>query len=49
MIGTGSILEALRAGVPLIVVPNPSLLDNRQEKLAKVLDSVGLVVHADVG
>ncbi|KAJ5569966.1 family 28 glycosyltransferase [Penicillium hispanicum] len=32
--GTGSILEAIRSGLPLIVVPNPDLADNHQEELA---------------
>ena len=43
--GSGSILAALRISVPLIVVPNPALLDNHQEELAEVLAAQGYVVH----
>ncbi|RMD41003.1 hypothetical protein DV735_g4104, partial [Chaetothyriales sp. CBS 134920] len=35
--GSGSILDALRLGVPLIVVPNEALMDNHQVELAQVL------------
>ena len=44
-IGSGSILDALRIAVPLIVVPNPALLDNHQEELAEELANQGYVVH----
>lgn len=44
-VGSGSILDALRVGVPLIVVPNPSLLDNHQVELAEALQEQGYVVH----
>lgn len=43
--GSGSILAALRIAVPLIVVPNPSLLDNHQVELAEELAAQGYVVH----
>ncbi|KAI4122006.1 MAG: hypothetical protein LQ347_006665 [Umbilicaria vellea] len=43
--GSGSILDALRIAVPLIVVPNPNLLDNHQVELAEELASQGYVVH----
>ncbi|KAL8827357.1 MAG: hypothetical protein Q9191_003229 [Dirinaria sp. TL-2023a] len=43
--GSGSILDALRISVPLIVVPNPSLLDNHQIELAEELSAQGYVVH----
>ncbi|KAL6721381.1 N-acetylglucosaminyldiphosphodolichol N-acetylglucosaminyltransferase catalytic subunit alg13 [Lecanora helva] len=43
--GSGSILDALRIAVPLIVVPNPSLLDNHQVELAEALAAQGYVVH----
>lgn len=39
--GAGTIIEVLRMGKPLIVVPNPSLLDNHQEDLASELDKLG--------
>ncbi|MCJ1462766.1 N-acetylglucosaminyldiphosphodolichol N-acetylglucosaminyltransferase catalytic subunit alg13 [Pseudocyphellaria aurata] len=43
--GSGSILDALRIAVPIVVVPNPSLLDNHQVELAEELSSQGYVVH----
>ena len=43
--GSGSILHALRIAVPLIVVPNPKLLDNHQVELAEALAAQGYVVH----
>ncbi|KAI4155628.1 MAG: hypothetical protein L6R39_001195 [Caloplaca ligustica] len=43
--GSGSILDALRIRVPLIVVPNASLLDNHQVELAEELSKQGYVVH----
>ncbi|KAL2835205.1 glycosyltransferase family 28 C-terminal domain-containing protein [Aspergillus cavernicola] len=42
--GSGSILAALRFGVPLVVVPNPTLQDNHQEELAEVLQTEGYAV-----
>ncbi|MCJ1322213.1 N-acetylglucosaminyldiphosphodolichol N-acetylglucosaminyltransferase catalytic subunit alg13 [Xylographa vitiligo] len=39
--GSGSILDALRLAVPLIVVPNTALLDNHQEELAEELAAQG--------
>jgi beta-1,4-N-acetylglucosaminyltransferase len=42
--GSGSILAALRFGVPLVVVPNPTLQDNHQEELADVLQQEGYAV-----
>ncbi|OAG12478.1 uncharacterized protein CC84DRAFT_124104 [Paraphaeosphaeria sporulosa] len=46
--GSGSILEALRYQVPLIVVPNTALLDNHQEELAVAMDRAGYVIHGNV-
>lgn len=43
--GSGSILDALRIAVPIIVVPNPDLLDNHQVELAEELARQGYVVH----
>ncbi|KAI9694748.1 MAG: N-acetylglucosaminyldiphosphodolichol N-acetylglucosaminyltransferase catalytic subunit alg13 [Bathelium mastoideum] len=47
-IGSGSILDALRIGVPLVVVPNPELLDNHQVELAEALAAQGYVVHGSL-
>ncbi|KAJ5679638.1 UDP-N-acetylglucosamine transferase subunit alg13 [Penicillium macrosclerotiorum] len=46
--GTGSILAALRAGLPLIVVPNPDLADNHQEELALELANYGYAVKGSL-
>lgn len=46
--GTGTILEAIRLSVPIVVVPNPSLQDNHQEELAKQLQKNGYVVACDL-
>lgn len=43
--GSGSILEAMRVEVPMIVVPNEDLLDNHQIELAQELSKQGYVVH----
>lgn len=43
--GSGTILDALRIGAPLIVVPNTELLDNHQVELAEVLADQGYLVH----
>ena len=46
--GSGSILDALRIDSPLIVVPNPTLLDNHQVELAEELAKQGYVVYGQV-
>jgi len=46
--GAGTILEVMRMGVPLIVVPNPSLLDNHQLELAQELEIQGYATQGDV-
>jgi beta-1,4-N-acetylglucosaminyltransferase len=48
LLGAGTILDGLRIGVPLIVVPNPSLLDNHQDELAEELARQGYVVHGRI-
>ena len=47
--GSGTILDALRVGIPLIVVPNESLLDNHQVELAEALAELEYVVYGKLG
>ena len=47
--GSGTILDALRLEVPLIVVPNEELLHNHQVELAEVLEQQKYVVHGKIG
>jgi len=42
--GVGTVMETLKANTPIIVVPNPSLMDNHQCELADTLASQGYVV-----
>jgi beta-1,4-N-acetylglucosaminyltransferase len=39
--GSGTILDVLRRGKPLIIVPNPTLLDNHQEDMAHAMGAMG--------
>ncbi|KAH9842583.1 glycosyl transferase [Rhodofomes roseus] len=39
--GSGTILDVLRLRKPLVVIPNPSLLDNHQQELADALADLG--------
>ncbi|EXJ88795.1 hypothetical protein A1O3_01859 [Capronia epimyces CBS 606.96] len=43
--GSGSILDGLRGGVPLVVVPNTDLLHNHQVELAEILAEQQYVVY----
>lgn len=43
--GTGTILAAHRMSIPIVVVPNPSLLDNHQVELAEALAASGQVIY----
>jgi hypothetical protein len=45
--GSGSVFEALGACVPLIVVPNPILMDNHQAELAEHLERQGVARCAE--
>ncbi|KAH7397049.1 glycosyltransferase family 28 C-terminal domain-containing protein [Phaeosphaeria sp. MPI-PUGE-AT-0046c] len=46
--GSGTILAALRYQIPLIVVPNTSLLDNHQEELAVAMERSNYLIRGDV-
>tara|TARA_R110002060_G_scaffold9744_2_gene14660 strand:+ start:1010 stop:1171 length:162 start_codon:yes stop_codon:yes gene_type:complete len=46
-VGAGTILDAMRLAVPLVVVPNSSLLDNHQEELAAELEAQGYATKAN--
>lgn len=41
LLGSGTILDVLRMGKPMIVIPNPTLLHNHQEELASALEELG--------
>lgn len=43
VIGAGTVLDAMRLGCHIIVVPNESLLDNHQGELADELQKQGYV------
>jgi beta-1,4-N-acetylglucosaminyltransferase len=44
-IGAGTVLDAMRLDVPIIVVPNTTLLDNHQAELAEELERQGYVTY----
>ena len=39
----------MRYDVPLVVVPNPDLMNNHQEELADQLEFVGYALHGKLG
>lgn len=41
LLGSGTVLDVLRMGKPMIVIPNPTLLHNHQEELASALEELG--------
>lgn len=47
--GSGTILDAMRLEIPLIVVPNRSLQGNHQEELADAVVSDGWAVKGELG
>ncbi|KAF9525631.1 glycosyltransferase family 1 protein [Crepidotus variabilis] len=46
--GSGTILDVLRKGKAMIVVPNPTLLDNHQVELAERLEEMEYLIAATV-
>ncbi len=48
-VGAGSILDAKRFGVPLVVVVNESLHGNHQLELAEEVERSGWAVLGDIG
>lgn len=46
--GAGTCLEVLKAGKPLIVVVNDSLMDNHQGELSRAMASQGIVMSCTV-
>lgn len=47
--GSGSILDAVRCDVPLIVVANPDLLGNHQAELADAVHDAGWAIRGELG
>ncbi|KAG6845736.1 hypothetical protein H0H87_005002 [Tephrocybe sp. NHM501043] len=46
--GSGTILDVLRLGKPLLVVVNPTLLDNHQQELATALAGLRHLQHSSI-
>lgn len=46
--GAGTILDGMRLGLALVVVPNASLLDNHQDELAEELEVQGYATRSDI-
>jgi len=47
--GSGTILEVMRYQAPLIVVPNPTLMDNHQAELAEECEAQNWAVYGKLG
>jgi hypothetical protein len=47
--GSGTILEAMRYQAPLIMVPNPTLMDNHQAELAEECEQQGWGIAGKLG
>ena len=41
-------MDALRVGASLIIVPNPTLLDNHQVELAEQMAKQGYAIHGQL-
>lgn len=48
-LGAGTVMEAIRYGVPLIVVPNSTLLDNHQAELAEECEKQNWAIYGKIG
>ena len=46
--GAGTILDGMRLGLSLIVVPNENLLDNHQSELAEELADQGYAINSTI-
>jgi beta-1,4-N-acetylglucosaminyltransferase len=46
--GSGSLMDGLTFGVPTVLVPNPSLLNNHQEELAQEAEKAGYCIRGDL-
>lgn len=47
-VGAGTILDGMRLGLSLIVIPNDTLLDNHQDELAEELEAQGYATRSDI-
>ncbi|KAK0644497.1 hypothetical protein B0T16DRAFT_331120 [Cercophora newfieldiana] len=47
--GTGTVLEAMRYSAPLVVVPNPTLMDNHQAELAEEVENQRWGIYGRLG
>ncbi|KAK3316719.1 hypothetical protein B0H66DRAFT_604995 [Apodospora peruviana] len=46
---SGTILEAIRYGAPVVVVPNPTLMDNHQAELAEECERQNWAIYGKLG
>ncbi|CZR60357.1 related to ALG13 Essential protein required for the second step of dolichyl-linked oligosaccharide synthesis [Phialocephala subalpina] len=46
--GAGTVMDAMRLGLAMIVVANPALLDNHQDELAQELEDQNYATRSDV-
>ncbi|KAG6874063.1 hypothetical protein C0995_006920 [Termitomyces sp. Mi166 len=46
--GSGTILDVLRLGKPLLTIVNPTLLDNHQQELASALAELGHLQYSSI-
>ncbi len=47
VVGAGTVLDAMRLGLRMLVIPNESLLDNHQKELAEELENQGYATMSD--